>query len=214
SNHHLHNYGLCCLPELLRLWEYTGDEYYLQRAKDHLFCFRQFIAREDGDFNARRGMVSEQWFHTDWTHPKGFLLPLAHVWCAGWILYANLALREEIGEILVDLERGKVHAFEELEIEAVCGPDGGRLSVGNPWPEEIRPSLRFIGGGARTIRLAVEGEGERMPPMAGRRDMYQLRLAPGGRTVLAWHVTAEDGAACPGSQPLTGGAGRPAGVGG
>lgn len=90
SNNHLHNYGLICHRELSRLSEITGDDYYRRRALDHLQCFHQFIARKDGDFNARKGQITEQWFHTDWTHAKGSMLQLAHCWCAGFVIFANL----------------------------------------------------------------------------------------------------------------------------
>lgn len=89
-NQHLHCYGLICYPELLHLAYYLGDEYYRERAQDNLLCFRQFIAREDGDFGARKGMVSEQYYHTDWLQPKGNLLPLSHAWCIGHTILANL----------------------------------------------------------------------------------------------------------------------------
>ena len=100
ANNHLHNYGLVCHPELLKLWHWTQDGYYLDRALDHLLCFHQFIARRDGDFGARKGMVPEQWYQTDWTHPKGSVLPLAHAWCAGLILYANLATEQHSERVL------------------------------------------------------------------------------------------------------------------
>jgi hypothetical protein len=91
AHQHLHSSGLICHPELLQLWEWTDDGYYLDRALDHLLCFHQFVARQDGDFNARLGMVPGRWHQTDWTHPKGSLLALSHAKCAGSILYANLA---------------------------------------------------------------------------------------------------------------------------
>jgi len=99
ANNHLHNYGLVCLPEFAELYQATGDEYLLQRARDHLDWAHQFIAREDGDFGARKGMVPEQWFNTDWTHAKGSLLALAHSWCAGLILYADMEIESRFAEL-------------------------------------------------------------------------------------------------------------------
>ncbi|MBM7564044.1 hypothetical protein [Paenibacillus sacheonensis] len=88
SNQHLHNYGLFCVPEMLRLWTYTKDDYYLDRTRDHIACFLQFIAREDGDFNAYKGMVTERFYNTNCFQPKGMMLTLSHSWCIGLILYA------------------------------------------------------------------------------------------------------------------------------
>ncbi|TCP29455.1 hypothetical protein EV207_11076 [Scopulibacillus darangshiensis] len=88
SNQHLHNYGLFCVPEMLRLWNYTHDAYYLERTRDNLLCFLQFIARKDGDFNAYRGMVTERFYNTNCFQPKGMMLTLSHSWCVGLVLYA------------------------------------------------------------------------------------------------------------------------------
>lgn len=88
SNQHLHNYGLFCVPEMLRLWEYTGDQYYLERTRDNISCFLQFIARYDGDFNAYKGMVTERYYNTNCFQAKGKLLTLSHSWCVGLVLYA------------------------------------------------------------------------------------------------------------------------------
>lgn len=88
SNQHLHNYGLFCVPEMLRLWTYTKDPYYLDRTRDHIACFLQFIAREDGDFNAYKGMVTERFYNTNCFQPKGMMLTLSHSWCIGLILFA------------------------------------------------------------------------------------------------------------------------------
>lgn len=88
SNQHLHNYGLFCLPEMLRLWQYTDDDYYLMRTRDLLSCFLQFIAREDGDFNAYKGMVTERYYNTNCFQPKGMMVTLSHSWCVGVTLYA------------------------------------------------------------------------------------------------------------------------------
>jgi hypothetical protein len=88
ANQHLHAYGLVCLPEMLRLARLTGDGHFLERTRDNLACFLQFVARRDGDFNARRGMVSERYHQTDWVAPKGSVLTLSHAWSVGLLLYA------------------------------------------------------------------------------------------------------------------------------
>ena len=72
----------------------TGDSYYLERTRENLACFRQFIAREDGDFNAWRGMASERYYQTDCFAAKGMLLTLSHAWSVGILLYACEAALE------------------------------------------------------------------------------------------------------------------------
>lgn len=94
-NQHLHAYGLISLPEMLALWRRTGDRYYLDRTRDNLACFLQFVARQDGDFNARRGMVSERYYQTDCFGPIGGLLTLSHAWSVGVLLHACLAAADE-----------------------------------------------------------------------------------------------------------------------
>jgi hypothetical protein len=87
-NQHLHAFGLVCLPEMVRLARATGDDHYLQTTRENLACFRQFVAREDGDFNAQRGMTSERYYQTDCFQAKGMLLTLSHAWTGGLLLYA------------------------------------------------------------------------------------------------------------------------------
>lgn len=86
ANQHLHAFGLICVPELLRLAEATGVELYRRTAYENLACFRQFIAREDGDFDAYRGMASERYYQTDCFQAKGMLLTLSHAWSVGVLL--------------------------------------------------------------------------------------------------------------------------------
>ncbi|MBA3852724.1 MAG: hypothetical protein H0X59_10220 [Chloroflexi bacterium] len=94
-NQHIHGYGLIALPEMMSLWRATGDAYYLERTQDDLACFLQFVAREDGDFNSRRGMVSERYYQTDCFGPPGALLTLSHAWSVGVLLHACLAAMNE-----------------------------------------------------------------------------------------------------------------------
>jgi len=157
SNNHLHSYGLVCHPELLALWEETGDVYYLLRARDHLLCFHQFIARCDGDFNARKGMVTEQWFHTDWTHRKGSILQLAHSWCAGLILYADMFTRD-FGDIIVDVGSRQVVALEAVRVERVEWRRGVSFEVINPLDEDLELSIRFRKSGkSGSFRVGANG---------------------------------------------------------
>ncbi|WP_308493041.1 beta-L-arabinofuranosidase domain-containing protein [Microbacterium terrisoli] len=88
SNQHLHAYGLVCTRELIELADATGDAHYRARAEETLACFRQFVARFDGDFNAYRGMVTERYYQTECFQPKGMLLTLSHAWSAGVLLLA------------------------------------------------------------------------------------------------------------------------------
>jgi hypothetical protein len=86
ANQHLHAFGLICLPELLALAAATGDDVYRLTALQSLACFRQFIARVDGDFDAYRGMASERYYQTDCFQAKGMLLTLSHAWSVGVLL--------------------------------------------------------------------------------------------------------------------------------
>jgi hypothetical protein len=88
ANQHLHAFGLVCVPEMLRLAEATGDDWYRQTTVENLACFRQFIGRVDGDFDAYRGMASERYYQTDCFQAKGMLLTLSHAWSVGVLLLA------------------------------------------------------------------------------------------------------------------------------
>jgi hypothetical protein len=72
---------------MVRLAHATGDDHYLDTTRENLACFRQFIAREDGDFDAYKGMASERYFQTDCFQAKGMLLTLSHAWSVGVLLY-------------------------------------------------------------------------------------------------------------------------------
>jgi hypothetical protein len=86
ANQHLHAFGLICVPEMPRLAAATGDDLYRRTTFENLACFRQFIAREDGDFDAYRGMASERYYQTDCFQAKGMLLTLSHAWSVGVLL--------------------------------------------------------------------------------------------------------------------------------
>jgi hypothetical protein len=83
ANQHLHNFGLICLPEFVTL-----GEPYRTSVLQQLECFRQFIARYDGDFGAQKGMAAERYLQTDCFGPKGMVQPLSHAWCLGVLLLA------------------------------------------------------------------------------------------------------------------------------
>ena len=88
SNQHLHSYGLICTDDLIELSTALGDPHYAERAEETLACFRQFVARQDGDFNAYKGMVSERFYQTSCFQPKGMMLTLSHAWSVGVLLLA------------------------------------------------------------------------------------------------------------------------------
>ena len=88
ANQHLHCFGLVCVQEMVRLARALDDDYYLRTTRHNLVSCRQFIACEDGDLGARRGMMPERLFQTDCLGPKGTLGPLSHAWCIGVLLDA------------------------------------------------------------------------------------------------------------------------------
>jgi hypothetical protein len=85
--------GLVSYRELLKLAAYTGDDYYRLRAEDGRRFAQQLVIREDGQFNARAGMVAGLIFHTDWWQPKGMLLTLSNAMAGGLFKYAQLLSR-------------------------------------------------------------------------------------------------------------------------
>ena len=139
SNQHLHTYGLIALPQQLRLWRATGDDYYFNTARDLLGFARQTLARVDGECNARRGMLTEQWFHVDWTHPKGALLQLAHAWCNGLAIYAFQEVAQWghlwLGERVWMLEPGAL-------LDAAPQPE--RVRLRNPFAEPLTLRVRLL----------------------------------------------------------------------
>ncbi len=139
SNQHLHFYGLVCHPELMKLGQYLKDDYYIRRATEHLEFCHQFIARDDGDFGARKGMVPEQFYHTDWWQPKGHLLALSHAWCAGLLLYANLWEKECLKQSTIRLNQP-----DEPGTTPTHGARTARVPTtsGGPTTEEMPPSER------------------------------------------------------------------------
>jgi hypothetical protein len=183
SNNHIHNYGLICLPEFLRLWDYTGDTYYLSRAADHLACFHQCVARTDGDMNARKGMITEQWFHTDWTHAKGSMLQLAHSWCAGLILYADSYVRE-FGDVIIDADSREVYVLDTSWIKSTEDADPNVVfTLTNPSLHDVHLSIRhskfgIVGAvdvpGMDEVRVLVGGLEPKVEVLAPESEMWSL----------------------------------------
>jgi hypothetical protein len=133
SNVHLHPYGLMALPELVRLWEGTGDLYFLQQARNNLLGCHQMLSPADGVFDAPRGMMTERWHQSPNGIAKGGTLPLSHSWAIGLVLYADLFVAD-YGHILVDGQTGEAVALEALELTR---QEGDAWLVKNPWDREL-----------------------------------------------------------------------------
>lgn len=88
SNQHLHAYGLVCTAELLELASALGDDFYAERARETLACFRQLLPVQDGQVNGYRGMITERYYQTECFQPQGMYLGLSHAWSAGVLLLA------------------------------------------------------------------------------------------------------------------------------
>lgn len=138
SNQHLHTYGLIVLPEQLKLWHATGDDYYFDTARDLLGFARQTLARVDGECNARRGMLTEQWFHVDWTHPKGAMLALAHAWCNGLAIYA-FQEAAQFGHVWLG---ERVWMLEPTAL--LDDPTPERVRLRNPFAEPLTLRMRLL----------------------------------------------------------------------
>jgi hypothetical protein len=129
----LHPYGLIVIPELVRLWEDTGDPYLLKQARNNLLGCHQMLSPADGVFDAPRGMMTERWHQTPNGIAKGGTLPLSHSWAIGLVLYADL-FTAAYGQILVDGETGEAVALEALTLTR---QEGDAWLVTNPWDREL-----------------------------------------------------------------------------
>jgi hypothetical protein len=143
-NQHLHSFGLICLPEMIELYRITGDAYLLRRTRENLACFRQFVAREDGEFDAYRGMVSERFYQTDCFQAKGMLLTLSHAWSVGVVLYACDAALDypELSDEPAGCRR---------RTDSACGSHGAEACVTPGTLEALIPGRRQSHGGTAEI---------------------------------------------------------------
>lgn len=121
---------LFCYRELCRLADYTGDPYYQARLQDAVRFAVQLVAREEGQFNGRRGMVPAQLYHVDWVRPKGSVLGVSSVMTAALIGYSDLVQRNlrlpEQTHNWTELTRSelaarKVGRYAEEEIQELAG---------------------------------------------------------------------------------------------
>jgi hypothetical protein len=96
-NNHLHGYAMNCLQDLRALSGILNDDYYTQRAEDCLHFFMQLLCRVAGQWNGQRGMLTEQFYTTDWSiwdnwNPgpahvqKGTMMGFSHSWCINMVL--------------------------------------------------------------------------------------------------------------------------------
>jgi hypothetical protein len=161
-NNHLHVYGLICLEDLLDLWETTRDQYYLERARDALLFSWQTIARYDGDFGAGQGMMTEQWFQTDWIGVKGDMERISHVWSLGMVLHGWYATHR-FGDLVVDGRTGHVVLLAPGALSEVTASGGSDLTfeIANPLEHplslrarlvDVRPMSILINGNAAPIQ--------------------------------------------------------------
>ena len=67
KNNHLHIYGLDVDRSLRKLSDLTGDRRWARLADDHWEFAAQLTPLVDGQFNAYRGMVTEQFYFIDWS---------------------------------------------------------------------------------------------------------------------------------------------------
>jgi hypothetical protein len=67
KNNHLHIYGLDADRSLRKLSDLTGDRRWSELADDHWEFAAQLTPLVDGQFNAYRGMVTEQFYFIDWS---------------------------------------------------------------------------------------------------------------------------------------------------
>lgn len=134
ANHAIHNYGLWAYPEMVKLSNLTNDPYYAERAEEQRLSCLQLIAREDGDFGARRGMAPDQIYQTDWWQPKGRVLSVSSASTLAAVLYANAASRMALNEPIVDAPAKDPDKSGGQDTETA--PDSPKP------PKEIRPSLR------------------------------------------------------------------------
>jgi len=95
----IHTGGLPAVPALLRLWRATGDDHIWHRVRDHAIASLQLIAREDGDFGARKGMAPGQMQQAAGRRPKGSIPLVSRASALGGLL---LAL-QEIARLGIDL---------------------------------------------------------------------------------------------------------------
>lgn len=174
SNQHLHTYGLICLPEMLSLWRATGDDYYFERSRDLLAFARQTLTRVDGENNARIGMMTEQWYHVDWTHPQGSMLQLAHAWCNGLAMYAFFEVAR-FGHLWLG---ERVWSLEPMALRSGSSPEICLLE--NPFFTPLTLRIRLL-----EPWQSAQRDGKALSVTSDELGRYSdLTLAPGAQATL------------------------------
>lgn len=186
NNVHLHPYGLIALPELVRLWEDTGDLYLLKQARNNLLGCHQMLSPADGVFDAPRGMMTERWHQSPNGIAKGGTLPLSHSWAIGLVLYADLFVAD-YGQILVDGQTGEAVALEALELTR---QEGDAWLVKNPWDRELAIMVAV-----RSARGRLFWDAEIHPHAEARLFRVPVRLPAHGTARLRWEPDEEN--TCP-----------------
>jgi hypothetical protein len=176
NNVHLHPYGLVAVPELVELWEETGDAYIIRQVRNNLLGCHQMLAPEDGAFGAMRGMMSERWYQTPCKDStKGSTLQVSHAWAIGLVLYADLWI-QKYGQILIDGLSGELIVLEALNIE--CSSHGWTLM--NPWDQQL--SLGIVVRQGMGV-LSVDGLDT---IHYGGTVRHGVELPPHGHAVISW----------------------------
>jgi len=143
NNSHLHPFGQIAIPELIRLWELTGDTYFLKQTRNNLHACSQTMCWEDGVYNGRRGMSTERFVQSDFDMPKGTMMQLGHSWTTGLVLYASRWVADQ-ASVCIDQAAGVAVALEAVEVSG--GP--GAWVVDNPWDVPIPLKVRCGWGGS------------------------------------------------------------------
>lgn len=115
KNNHIHLYGLDVEESLRTLSQLTGNPHWKDLADDHWAFAKQLTPLVDGQFNAYRGMVTEQFYFIDWSalgnsvylieedgrradydvgphcRNHGNLAGFSHAWCTAFVLRNALA---------------------------------------------------------------------------------------------------------------------------
>jgi hypothetical protein len=145
--------GLISYGEMLKLSALTGDRYYRERAEDARAFATQLVAAEDGELNARLGMVAAEICHTDWMQPKGRISTISAAYMAALVRHTEL-VRRSLQMPLEALEGlGNDPMFRELALTPTLYADAALSAEKDdegPGLGDLLPSFGgMMGGGAK-----------------------------------------------------------------